>query len=271
MQIRPRIQREGTCISRHNGGSAILRKRFSLHAVPACRNKYIEREAVKLTLFKKKTQFMTALLLILLSITLRQGWGSDESVVEVQPGLFTAGIPTEQFELRAMPKTWGKQRQSNWCWAAVLQMILNYHGVNVTEEMIVKHVFGDVIDTPIAVDDVVSRISNWVGWKMQDSGSPATVLLATTEAGNPVIVYDLAHCKPMIAGLSPLKGEVGHAYVLTAATYTLDPTSKKPVMKSVVLRDPWPESPSRLEMTWDEFSRRCIFLARVRVNEMMFP
>jgi hypothetical protein len=35
-----------------------------------------------------------------------------------------------------------------------------------------------------------------------------------------------------------------------------------------VLRDPWPGNPSRVEMSWQEFQSRVLFLARVYVNRL---
>jgi len=80
------------------------------------------------------------------------------------------------------------------------------------------------------------------------------------------IIYDLAYQQPLIIGLVMPDGS-GHACVLTAVSYTLDPYNGQPIFQSVVIRDPWPSRPSRVEMSWMEFYSRLMFIARVRVTE----
>ena len=45
------------------------------------------------------------------------------------PNYFVAGIPTDEFRYFAAPESTGRQRQVNWCWAAVVQMVLNAQGL----------------------------------------------------------------------------------------------------------------------------------------------
>ena len=47
-------------------------------------------------------------------------------VQRLGPNLFAAGVPSDQFEFFAAASQAGRQRQSNWCWAASVQMVLNY-------------------------------------------------------------------------------------------------------------------------------------------------
>lgn len=43
--------------------------------------------------------------------------------------LTVVGIPTDSFN-----KVYATQRNSEWCWAASIQMILNYYGINIAQE-----------------------------------------------------------------------------------------------------------------------------------------
>ena len=65
---------------------------------------------------------------------------SDEPVT-TGPTL-TVGIPTETFNFVA-----STQRSTNWCWAASIQMTLNYYGVAITQEEIVARTYGT--DRPV--------------------------------------------------------------------------------------------------------------------------
>lgn len=212
--------------------------------------------------FRNRAFAIIAVILTLFFFSLAPGNLAAQTVIELQPGFYCAGIPSNQFEMLAAPDTAGKQRQSNWCWAAVIQMILNYHGVDITQEQIVSHVFGDLVDSPATPQEVISSIS---GWSILSNGKPVTVVASTNITSGSDIVYDLAYHQPMIVGLNTNEG-IGHACVLTAISYTLHPISNEPMIKSVVLRDPWPQKQSRIEMSWDEFFNRLIFMARIRVN-----
>lgn len=179
--------------------------------------------------------------------------------VRVGPGLYMAGIPSEQFQYFAAPESAGRQRAANWCWAASIQMVLNYHGIYVTQEQIVSRVFGKLVDQPGQPEQILQALS---GWAPNVRGGYSAIVAEPYSITASTLVNDLAYRCPLIVGL---KGQpVGHAYVLTAVTYGLD-ARNNPIFKSVVLRDPWPNRPSREEMSWDEFMSRVAFATRVHV------
>jgi len=172
---------------------------------------------------------------------------------------FVAGIPSEQFQSSDPPQGRARQHQLNWCWAACVQMVLNYHGLYVTQEEVVQRVFGAQIDMPGQPVHVLMALQ---GWAPDASGRFSTIHASTIIAQGSDIVRDLAYRWPLIVGL---KGyPVGHAYVLTAVYYNVG-TWNQPIFTKVILRDPWPGSPSRQEMNWSEFIQRVTFAARVYV------
>ena len=67
---------------------------------------------------------------------------------QLGPNYFSAGIFSGEFEFFAAPQQQGRQRQQNWCWAATTQMVLNYHGLYVTQEQVVARIFGKLVDSP---------------------------------------------------------------------------------------------------------------------------
>jgi hypothetical protein len=182
------------------------------------------------------------------------------SVQQIGPGLWVAGIPTSEFEYFAAPETAGLQRQSNWCWAATVQMVLNYRGVPVTQEQVVQRVFGGAVPNVAGQpNQILAALS---GWAFTSNGQPVILTSSPVALDGSEIVRDLAGRWPIIVGVN--MGNSGHAFVLTAVTYGVDP-SNQPIFQSVILRDPWPDNPSRIEVPWETFRQKWMFMARMRV------
>jgi len=175
------------------------------------------------------------------------------------PGFDMAGVPTNQFQYFASPEDYGRQRADNWCWAACIQMVLNYHGIYVTQEEIVTRIYGKAVDQPGQPEQILQALS---GWAPDTRGRYSTIVADPYLINGSSLVSDLTYRWPLIVGLRG--NPVGHACVLTAVTYKVD-MHNRPIIKSVVLRNPWPGSPSREEMSWKEFMSRVTFATRVHV------
>jgi len=198
--------------------------------------------------------FLVSLFLFLISLNL------FSEVIQLGENYFAAGVYTDEFEYYAAPSSSGRQRQSNWCWAACIQMVLNYHGVVVTQEQIVERIFGDQINTTADPSTIIYALN---GWGVDIYGNPVTIHASPYNLTGPNLVTYLAYKWPLIVGLD--LGETGHAFILTAVYYSVD-ENNYPYFHTVVLRDPWPENPSRIELTWDEFISRLIFATSVYVQ-----
>lgn len=147
-----------------------------------------------------------------------------------------SGIPSNNFNYFT-----SGQRNSNWCWAASLQMIFNYYGVNITQEQIVARTYGV---------DPYGRLPNWTGsfqaitsnlnnWSVDNFGRRYAVG-ATLTWGAPTpayLVQELSAQRPVLIGYSSGPGS-GHAVVVTACSYI--PTQNGPYIQSIIVRDPWP-------------------------------
>jgi hypothetical protein len=206
-----------------------------------------------------------SLLFVILLLLPCSGGSQALPPADIRPlpyGGFVAGIPTEDFEEFAAPEVEGKQRQSNWCWAAGIQMVLNYHGIPVTQENIVAKVFGADINSTAWPAQILAALS---GPAVRRDGRPVRISASPIVFSGSDIVQDVAYHWPLIVGLSSQFG--GHVYVLTAVTYQVD-ASNQPIFMTVVLRDPWPASQSRIEVPWGQFSPHVTFVARVRVQEV---
>lgn len=183
-----------------------------------------------------------------------------QSIERLGPNHFVAGIPSPEFEYFAAPRVQGRQRQANWCWAATVQMVLNYHGLYVSQEQIVHRIYGDLVDRPARPNQILQALT---GWAPDVRGRFSSIYATPYVIRGSDIVRDLAARWPIIVGLHG--DPIGHAYVLTGVYYSVDPYNE-PVFDRVVLRDPWPASPSRQEMSWADFERRLRFTARVYVQ-----
>lgn len=186
------------------------------------------------------------------------GGTSRAELQQLKPNLFVAGVTSDQFQFFAAP-----QRKSNWCWVASIQMILNYHGLFVSQEEIVQRIFGSQIDMPAQPVHILAALT---GWAPDTRGRYSAIEASPYTFSGSQIVQDLAYRWPLIVGLrNPNGGE--HALVLTGVYYSVDQWNN-PIFQGVVLRDPWPGNPSRQEMSWAEFQQRLTFLAHVHVQRL---
>ncbi|MEW6281046.1 MAG: papain-like cysteine protease family protein [Candidatus Eremiobacterota bacterium] len=190
---------------------------------------------------------------------------ADTIEVPGYPGVYISGVPTDEFVHFAAPESGGKQQMSNWCWAACIQMVLNYHGLYVTQQDIVARVYGDLVDRPAYPEQIMGALT---GWAPDTRGRYSAIYADTNSVNASTVINDLHRKWPLIIGLgSPNPNEQGHAYVLTAVYYSYDGYGQ-PVPLRFVLRDPWPGRTSRVEMEAEEFGNRLQFAARVWVERL---
>jgi hypothetical protein len=176
--------------------------------------------------------------------------------------MWVAGVPSEQFVHFAAAEGAGRQRMQNWCWAACIQMVLNYHGLYVKQEDIVGRVFGGAVDRPAGPQEILYALQ---GWAPDSRGRTSAVEADNRNLDPASVIQDLEYRWPLIVGLQG-QGNTGHAYVLTAVYYKV--VQGQPYIQGVVLRDPYPTKQSRLEMSMQEFTQRCTFATRVHVRRM---
>ncbi|HEY9285353.1 MAG TPA: papain-like cysteine protease family protein [Pyrinomonadaceae bacterium] len=204
--------------------------------------------------------FAALALALLLAGSAAAARAQPPSITQVAPGVWAAGIPSNEFEYFAAPQSVGRQRQQNWCWAACVQMVLNYRGVSVTQEQVVQRVFGGNIDAPGQPGQILGALT---GWAFTFRGQRVMLTSSPFAFNGSEIVRDLAERWPIIVGVGDGRS-TGHAYVLTAVTYTVD-RFNQPIFLTAILRDPWPGNQSRIEVPWEQFRRNWMFMARMRV------
>jgi len=146
-------------------------------------------------------------------------------------GLTYVGIPTANFNFVA-----AAQQQDQWCWAASVQMILNWYGIGVTQDMIVARTKHILIDQAGSDFDISNALS---GWAVTVNGQPV-IIRSMAARGLPtpaVLLSELNQGHPILLTFATGMYS-GHAVVITAASYY--PTNYGPQIFSLVLRDPWP-------------------------------
>jgi hypothetical protein len=117
----------------------------------------------------------------------------------VQSGvaLCEAGLQTDVVEVIAPT-----QHESQWCWAACIEMIFRYYGFDIAQEQVVQETWGAVLNTPAGLPQIMGALNRvWVdarGYRLRVSSDVSTANPATA-------AQDLAQDMPLIIGT------MGHA------------------------------------------------------------
>jgi hypothetical protein len=118
---------------------------------------------------------------------------------------------------RLRAQTTRRQNREQWCWAAALSMIFGYYGHPISQEKIVKDIWGRIVDVPRHVDDVMRDINrSWFddrGRRFQVTGKRLTLhhIELPKQAARA-----LEQNQPLIVGT------LGHATVLTEMRWSID-------------------------------------------------
>lgn len=159
---------------------------------------------------------------------------------------------------------YAEQRNSQWCWAASIQMVLKLQDIDVDQSSIVRRSYGVSPDGALpnwpGSFQVITRNLN--GWSVTDSGTDYLVSCAFHPEGlhdgrwlpsspmkalmAPLAIESFDERKGIILGYSPKNGGSGHAVVLSGIEYFNDPNRNNlPVLTSITVRDPWPSAENK--------------------------
>jgi Papain-like cysteine protease AvrRpt2 len=147
------------------------------------------------------------------------------------------GIPVNVFNFCS-----AAQVKDEWCWAASIQMIMNYYGVNIRQDQIVARSYGidpdngQPIDWPGSFDVITANLNNW---SIDNSGRQYVVEASVSEGAPSVdfLLQELSARRPILIAYMPTPSS-GHAVVITGCSYI--PTPNGPTIRSIIDRDPWP-------------------------------
>jgi hypothetical protein len=161
----------------------------------------------------------------------------------------------------AMQWVAARQRRNQWCWAASIEMAFGAFKFRVPQELFVSQTYGGFVNMPASNESILSSLNRTYvdefGQRFQAIGEQ----VAPGPMGLAQMMQDLAFNCPLI--LCYQTGEMtGHATVLTAIQYTQDNLGQMG-LNEVIVRDPWPTSPSRRKLSPQEWAG-VVMVARVR-------
>lgn len=167
------------------------------------------------------------------------------------------------------------QEKAHWCWAASIQMVLNYYDIDITQQQIVKRtygndMFGDLPDWAASIETIHSNLNNW----SVDNKGKTYIVNAQYGNGAPepfFLIEELSNQRPVIIGYQSEFG--GHAVVVTALSYY--ESALGPVVRSIIVRDPLPGNceagkKGRIEYEASSFANRIIAHWFIRVFDTGF-
>jgi hypothetical protein len=149
--------------------------------------------------------------------------------------IFECGIISNSFNF-----VYAEQKNTKWCWAACIQMILNYYGVEITQSQVVYRTFGANTggNLPNWAGDIYSIHANLNNWNIDNSGKKY-VVSAACYRGAPNkdwLIEELSNGYPVFIGYNT--GSGGHAVLITACTYLFKNGQSE--IQTLTVRDPWP-------------------------------
>lgn len=129
-----------------------------------------------------------------------------------------------------------RQQQNQWCWAACVSMICNWHGHPISQNSIVSRVYGGLANLPGDDRVLTSTLNNtWIddnGASFRISAQTFSLALGTANVSNANVVDDLRNDYPLLVGAR------SHATVLTRVDYVMANGTPQILQAHVV--DPWP-------------------------------
>lgn len=147
----------------------------------------------------------------------------------------TTGIPTEEIEpFQAL------QANSQWCWAASIQMIFTYYGLRISQQRIVQETFGMQVNLPAQKFIILRELNR--DWQANGRFS---VRSDFANVSPDVAAWELLAKRPLIVGT------MGHCMVMTAMTYRRAADGSGQPLQFVV-RDPWPGNGGRRALSPQE-------------------
>lgn len=138
---------------------------------------------------------------------------------------------------------YANQQQSQWCWAASIQMLFRSYGYNVSQARIVQETFGTLVNMPAGSGAVISKQINRQ-WRDDQNRNFRSSLVAAYDfdfgiaaINNTFLVNNLDQNQPLIYG------NKSHAMLLTRVEYIPTPAGPRIIAAGVL--DPWPGNGAR--------------------------
>jgi hypothetical protein len=116
-----------------------------------------------------------------------------------------------------------EQERADFCWAAAIQTVLAFHGVEVEQCEAVRAVFGDCDKNRAHSASLGQIVCALNGWHPNTVGRPAALTATPFGSNANSILAELANNRPVVIGLRKHGSKIGHVCILMAAEYSYDP------------------------------------------------
>ncbi len=144
------------------------------------------------------------------------------------------GILSQKFE-----QYFVDQINSEWCWAASLQMVFNYNTISIRQDQIVQRTFGNLGNNPANDQIITGNLNN----TNVDNNGKKYVVSASFNPGFPpanVLISELNLQHPILIGYQSSFNS-RHVVVITACSFSQNPNPYlPPIIKTIIVRDPFP-------------------------------
>lgn len=179
---------------------------------------------------------------LLIVINLSPALSQQRSVNQVGTHSYVAGPTSLEIDLLAAEK-----ECLNWSWAACLQAVFKFYGLEVKQEQIVKKLFKGAPCTSPNSYALLNGVSGWA----PDSGKKfSTVYSQGGVWTNDKIIDCLANRAPMIVTLQNAQGKK-QVYILISIYYTEDGGMKVP--DKVIIMEPVADAAPFIVLPWDKY------------------
>ena len=155
--------------------------------------------------------------------------------------------------------SFSSQYKENWCWAACVQMVLDYYGLYITQSDIVEKVYGYAGNFTADSSRIVNGINGWL------IGGRRILAYKGSEISLVSLASPLKKGIPLIVGLREPYDSVNHTYVLTHIFSEEDSIgSYNPVRVRLV--NPAKKGDLEEDMDWVEFKKRIAAIITIKVD-----
>ncbi len=140
-----------------------------------------------------------------------------------------------------------------WCWAASIEMVLNYYGFKIDQPTIVQRTFGAVV--PVTGDFIA--ITRNLNYSFESKGKKYIISASMLQVNNnpfninpwaatpEAFVTHLKKGRPIVVAYQSSIYS-GHAVVLSGVTYTIN-SSGRVELSSLTVRDPFPYNQNHID------------------------
>lgn len=164
-------------------------------------------------------------------------------------GIFMINVLCAQLIGVGDPNVFPKgQEESNWCWAACVEIVLEYGGINITQSQIVSRVFGDTRNEEASQREIMAALS---GWGFDRRGIPRKIYCRQVTGAESEVISALSRGWPLIVGIRNRNGTGYHAVVLSHLEYII--VNGQYSIQTVTIKDPLYQGKGTFRLSWKEF------------------